>query len=362
VTISQAIKATGEKDDNKKEKCSINIFKMMMEKGKKEIPNIFNYATSELTQDAFICWLCEWSRSKFKEKNKALHNTGCNLIKSMLNKNSVLLKNNLEALKIKRQAEGVIDVIIELNNHVILIEDKVDSKEHSDQLERYKEKIVKKKPKKQIVPIYFQTGIQSNYNIVDEAGYKIFSRIDFLRVLNDGLDLGIKNDVYQSFHGYLKRMDKRFNSFENKKIEAWDWEGWQGFFSLLQKQLDDANWGYVANQSGGFMGFWWNFHPVDDCTIYMQLENDKLCYKISIDNEGSNYSKLRNYWNKKIIEVSQSIDLDIHKPKRFGYGEHMTVAVLGGDYRVSNSNKLLDQDKTIEKLKKAERVLNKVIN
>jgi hypothetical protein len=31
-------------------------------------PNIFKYATSELSQDAFICWLLAWA----KDENKSL--------------------------------------------------------------------------------------------------------------------------------------------------------------------------------------------------------------------------------------------------------------------------------------------------
>ena len=27
-------------------------------------PNIFNYATSELTNDAMICWMVDWANSK----------------------------------------------------------------------------------------------------------------------------------------------------------------------------------------------------------------------------------------------------------------------------------------------------------
>ena len=29
-------------------------------------PNLFKYAVSELTQDAFLCWLLEWADEKYK--------------------------------------------------------------------------------------------------------------------------------------------------------------------------------------------------------------------------------------------------------------------------------------------------------
>lgn len=40
---------------------------------KPDRPNLFTYATSELSQDAFICWLAAWADPKFKDADPALH-------------------------------------------------------------------------------------------------------------------------------------------------------------------------------------------------------------------------------------------------------------------------------------------------
>lgn len=324
------------------------------------IPNIFEYAPSELTQDAFICWLSEWGKPEFKELDEGLHDTGNRFIKSMLGKHGISLKNDLEVLKVERQVEGI-DVVISFEDYVILIEDKIYTKQHSDQLDRYKKILEEKFPKKKILPIYFQTGIQSDYKPVEKKGYKKYRRIDFLKILEEGVKKDTKNDIFSSFFTYLNKMDSRFQSFENKPLNDWDWEGWQGFYSLLQNHFD-GNWDYVPNQSGGFMGFWWNFNLSDFCTINMHLEENKLCFKIEVNDEKKNYSNLRNKWHKKIIKASEDSELSITKPKRFGHGKTMTVAVLQGDYRVSRSNGLLDVENTIEKLKKAEDILNKAVN
>ncbi len=34
-------------------------------------PNLFSYATSELSQDAFICWSLEWASPVNAEKDQA---------------------------------------------------------------------------------------------------------------------------------------------------------------------------------------------------------------------------------------------------------------------------------------------------
>ena len=33
-------------------------------------PNLFNYATSELSQDAIICYILEWAKIESKEINE----------------------------------------------------------------------------------------------------------------------------------------------------------------------------------------------------------------------------------------------------------------------------------------------------
>jgi hypothetical protein len=36
-------------------------------------PNLFSYATSELSQDAFICWLLSWASLEYKDVDGQLH-------------------------------------------------------------------------------------------------------------------------------------------------------------------------------------------------------------------------------------------------------------------------------------------------
>lgn len=33
-------------------------------------PNLFEFATSELSQDAFLCWLASWADVRLKTKNE----------------------------------------------------------------------------------------------------------------------------------------------------------------------------------------------------------------------------------------------------------------------------------------------------
>lgn len=47
---------------------------------KKQPPNLFEYATSELSQDAFICWLAAWADPGFKELDEPLNDVAVTFV------------------------------------------------------------------------------------------------------------------------------------------------------------------------------------------------------------------------------------------------------------------------------------------
>jgi len=47
-------------------------------------PNLFDFATSELSQDAFICWLASWADPALKEQNEPLHATATAFLTRLL--------------------------------------------------------------------------------------------------------------------------------------------------------------------------------------------------------------------------------------------------------------------------------------
>lgn len=118
-----------------------------METKKTIEPNIFEFATSELSQDAFICYLMSFGKSECKntEEYKLAH--------SFLEH----LKIGEDIKEIKRQ-ESHIDVLILTKSHAIILEDKTFSKEHSDQLKRYEERCRDNYPDKEVKMLYFKTG------------------------------------------------------------------------------------------------------------------------------------------------------------------------------------------------------------
>jgi len=331
----------------------------MRNKGKTmKQPNLFSYATSELSQDAFICWLLSWASPKFKDYDKELHECATNFIKSLFDKHKIIVPSKIKQVEVRKQ-DNNIDVLCIINNtYPILIEDKTGTKNHSNQLERYLEDIKGRSfDENNIIPIYFKTEDQACYSNVVKNGYQPFLRADFLRILNAYKGI---NAILIDYRDYLQSISDKVESYKLKELSEWDWYAWIGFYLELQKRLGHGDWDYVANPTGGFLGFWWHFQGNDECEQYLQLEQDKFCFKIWVKNDNERKT-LRSRWHEVIINkaIDRDVDLNLVKPSRFGNGEYMTVCVFEGEYRETEDG-IIDMDQTIAKFKRAENLLESV--
>jgi hypothetical protein len=332
-------------------------------------PNLFSYATSELSQDAFICWLAAWADPTFA--NSELHQIARKFLILLIHKHKQdYSPEKIQTVKVRRQVEKL-DVLIEVNREndkeklAILIEDKTHTDHHSGQLDRYYRNMLKEYAEEQIIPIYFKTGYQSKFNV---GYYKTYLREEFLSFLREGSE-STKNAIYTDFFAHLENIEFVVNQYWTKNLlvedakAGWDENDWRGFFIHLYKnrsQLynvtddDTANWSYIANPSGGFFGFWWYFKELagEFYTPYLQLENNSLCFKIKVEDELKR-SQAREEAYYKLKEVNIEID----RPRRMGNGLYMTVAKWPKDYRESKDGKL-DFNGTLINLKKAQQILD----
>ncbi len=320
-------------------------------------PNLFHFATSELSQDAFLAWLLAWANKEYADVDKNLHACAVDFVRKLLDKDDY----NFETVKVERQWENV-DVCAEINGeYFILIEDKKATKEHSGQLKRYLEKAKKRYANKNvvIVTVYFKMEEQSNLSQIIDAGYSIFTREKMLSVLRS--HESITNNILCDYRENLEQLNDNINGFRTSHIDKWGWYQWTGFFSEIQKEFD-GNWDYVANPSGGFIGFWWHWiHKTLDekgYHLYLQLETNKFIFKLNVDKHRENCSKLREHCRKPLFEIAKEQKISIEKYGRAG--AYMGIAKLAGDYRISTADGLIDLPATIENLRKMERLLNAV--
>lgn len=135
-------------------------------------PNLFDYATSELSQDAFFSWI-------FAHHNNEIKNVPYLISKSLIelmirkyneipeiSKDKQVQISSLDDyhLEVRQQVEKI-DILLEFihkTNHTrffILIEDKTLSGESREkQVEHYKKQLEKKNPHVPIVPVFLKTG------------------------------------------------------------------------------------------------------------------------------------------------------------------------------------------------------------
>ena len=326
-------------------------------------PNIFNYATSELSQDAMICYLLEWAKKENKEVDANTHKIGVKLLDAFFNKYLEVIEkprtyDNVEVIK----QDNNIDVLCVVNKrYPIIIEDKTNTKNHGDQLKRYFQQIESREEfeSKNIMCIYFKTHDQSCYKDIEKNNYKVFLRKEILDVLNS---YSTDNIILNDYKEYLQKIEDDVNSYSTKRFNDWDYNSWKGFFIRLKEELNDGNWGYVANPTGGFLGYWFNWVDIDNKHwIYFQIEyHNKDTFKFNI----KLYSKIKEKINKDIFnEVSKKLYKDyenfkIRRPKKIRYGKSMTIAELDGNFIIENEDTTVNIDKTVKNIQTIIRLIN----
>ena len=305
--------------------------------------NIFNFATSELSQDAFICWLCNWVNfddNNLSEDEKKLKALATDFIEKMSGE-----KLGDRKVNIKRQYQKI-DVLLEIQNKTefitkeneknpvidmyVIIEDKVGTGLHSNQIEGYTKLISEKnKSKAQIKTVYYKTYDEDNMENLKENGVDvIFGREKILELFGKYKD-NIKDSIFRNYYDYLDNIETDVNSYVEKNLEDWNSNCYIGFFKKLKNEKNllehaigrqkDCSWGYVNNSSGGFMGMWWfplseekinKLTETSDEDIYLQIEqyNQKniIAIKYSVPKKNKNNKELsKEDFEKKVTIASE---------------------------------------------------------
>jgi hypothetical protein len=319
-------------------------------------PNIFEISTKELTQDAFITWLLKWADPENSKYDTKLHKCGIDFVKYLINKQ---FEENIKIHKVEadRQRENI-DIWADVNEeYYIIIEDKTFTREHSNQLERYKKSSMDwcKEKNRKLVCIYIKTGTESksSLNVISEKGFSIIERPELIKFFGK---YNIENNIYVDFIEKINWLEKAENAFETKEINLWDWNCWTGFYHFLDTRLEINDWKYVPNQMGGFLGIWWHSLEWKDYYVYLQIEQGNLCFKIG--EVYKNHSEVRNEWYNILMEkVKRENKTEIKKPIRFGSGTYMTVAIVERSDWLGKDNETINKDTVIKKLKEYEEFL-----
>ena len=294
----------------------------MNKEEKPTIPNLFSFATSELSQDAFFAWLMSWADPFYEKFDDSLHVVAQNFIRLLLDEE----KFETKKISIKSQSNNI-DLLAEINNDTILIiEDKIDTSVHDDQLNRYRKIVEEEYKTKELKFAYIKIIDEPNLvkkKIESKEKCKYISRRDLIDCLNTYKG---ENRILKDYLEHISKIEEATQVYKTKPISEWGNDGWKGFYKALEDAVNDKEpkWGYVPNETGGFLGFWWYFTDIPEGKIYLQFEEkDDLRIKVYHTNPISTHTVFRN----NIYDIIKNKLGDI-KPKRFGTGETMTVAVI----------------------------------
>lgn len=222
--------------------------------------NLFDYAPSELSQDAFICWIC----SQYNTDDLAVKYASQNLLHAFLKKDD---GDSIEVLDITRQYRNI-DVLLRLRHqqhtYMVIVEDKTDSVEHDDQLKRYRHSIENDFGQSgidRIFVVYYKTGVLSEYTLIRDNCDVLLDRHSILQLLsNPPRKASTCNPVLLDYVENLKRRSTAYDLFQSLPLIEWQSQQFQGFFEYLQRSFEDlpywTGFGHNHNRDGGHWTFW----------------------------------------------------------------------------------------------------------
>ena len=144
--------------------------------------NLFNYATSELSQDAFLCWLASYALED-AEPDDTLRSCAREMLELFVPEFN---GRPFTLTDVERQVwhiDALLTAELAGTTYKIIVEDKTYTREHSEQLMRYKEEIQEKFPDCIPCGVYYKTGFQSDLSAVHKAKYQYVSLEKMLDLL-----------------------------------------------------------------------------------------------------------------------------------------------------------------------------------
>lgn len=336
-------------------------------------PNLYSFATKELAQDATLAYILAWAKPEYRTTHPRLHELGTAMLRALVGTWKETVLPAVTSLEVETQVERI-DVLARIddengNRWLLLVEDKVETDEHSNQIERYICTAKKIYPGRKIVPVYMKTGNASQRSLPCEGKFGRFLRHDLLAVLNGFLDTG--DTIVDNFRTHLGNWERETNGYRDLDVSRWTYRACEGFYvelenRLLEAGVDVLGWGYAANQKGGVRYFAFLNKEIawapDETWVYLQIED---ATRLVVRLRGKDWSeKIRAPIMRVVLErlkdeAGRSGDIKIEKAGRFRGGKTAAVAEIT-DYPILTSANVVDIDETVARLINAQEFVAKV--
>ena len=305
-------------------------------------PNLFKYATKELSQDAIICYILEWASEELKEVDSKVHRVGKRLIDGFFNKYRDIEKPEKYSVVIKKQYKNIDVLCIVNDKYYIIIEDKTNTSKHSNQLIEYFKKISKNVPEENILRIYYKTGEEFDVDSLD--GYKLFSKIDILEALQGHTD----NQIINEYKEHIEQLVKTSN-YKNLPINKWDANTWISFTRDLKKNGLNLD-GRITHGKGNNKGIYFNYNIIDRDKVgfYLRISFEEMRLEFKLENEGNELTKdvSNRYYQSIINEIDHQNTKAIEIKKAINSPAKQTKIVATIENILSCNGNMVNFEKT----------------
>ena len=320
------------------------------------VPNLFDYATSELSQDAFLLWLLNWADPKYKDADEQLNAAAKKFVCLLLGKDI-----EISSVKCKKQYHriDVFAIIIDKSEcqYALIIEDKTETKEHSKQIKRYRD-LVNNKSKYPEPPhcVYYKSGNESMSNLNKlSTDCTIIFRKQILDTLLPFIGK-TNNSIFVDYFNHLQKIENLTNSYMTKPVADWGSRAWQGFYMALegclnaklnQNIMEDDKLTLCKWMNDPYKDAWdfkmpkFSINKDDSIKLYLQIDSKNGCLSIRTycnpkktqDNGWSELVEKEIYAksfdnNESFVNKLKKIKLTAVRPERIAESENTTFAYI----------------------------------
>lgn len=269
--------------------------------------NLFNWATSELSQDGFICWLMSFAKnSGINPQLEACAWDFIHRIPGLENAKRLVSIERQVAVIIPDGQKGLIDVLLTVDDCKVVIEDKINLPADDAQMDKYIAAL-KAAGEKNVIGVFYKPISQWRFS----DKYFTFTR-DVLFSIFEPYKDKIHSDIFADYFEYLEHFESEETAYKTLPISQWWGIRYHGFFQHLKDSglVRDVTWyGYVANVQGGFMCMNWGWKTPQHVQkfkftdkhfewLYLQLENNKVCVKMGLEHGNFNKEDVRYAWER----------------------------------------------------------------
>lgn len=205
--------------------------------------NLFDYATKELSQDAFLRWFIEsWD----DKEDKALQSSAIDFL-IFLTENKLSIDPNKAKIITHSQVSHIditIDIFPDKNSDihdVIVIEDKVYSSEHN-QLVAYNKAISNWKDARNIYKVFYKTSLLSDEDRkgienANEGQKDKWIAFDIKKIWEEFfVNRGASSQIFNNYVDYIKRIYDNCTKISDKPTAEWDTNNWKTFLEEKVKK------------------------------------------------------------------------------------------------------------------------------